>query len=53
MWSNERVLQWVGHVERMVNDRIAKRVYVGSCLISNPWKRWVDSLNDFKKKKEV
>ena len=23
------VLQWFGHVERMENDRIAKRVYIG------------------------
>ena len=25
------VLRWFGHVERMKNDRIAKRVYVGEC----------------------
>ena len=28
---DEGVLQWFGHVERMENDRIAKRVYVGEC----------------------
>ena len=26
---DEGVLWWFGHVERMENDRIAKRVYVG------------------------
>ena len=39
MWSDkgvderndEGVLQWFGHVERMENDRIAKRVYVREC----------------------
>ena len=25
------VLRWFGHVERIENDRIAKRVYVGEC----------------------
>ena len=26
---DEGVLRWLGHVERMENDRIAKSVYVG------------------------
>ena len=26
------LLWWFGHVERMENDRIAKRVYVGECV---------------------
>ena len=26
---NEGVLRWLGHVERMENNRIAKRAYVG------------------------
>ena len=28
---DEGVLRWFGHVERMENDRIAKRVYVREC----------------------
>ena len=34
---NEGVFRWFGYVERMKNDRIAKRVYVrectGSCIV--------------------
>ena len=29
--QGDGVLQWFGHMERMENDRIAKRVYVGEC----------------------
>ena len=28
---DEGVLRWFGHVKRMENDRIAKRIYVGEC----------------------
>ena len=28
---DDDVLQWFGHVEKIENDRIAKRVYVGEC----------------------
>ena len=50
MQSDERidegVLRWFGHVERMENDRIAKRVYVGdragSSSVGRPRKRWID-----------
>ena len=31
---HEGVLSWFSHVERMENDRIAKRVYVGRCADS-------------------
>ena len=40
---NEGVLRWFGHVERMKNDRITKRVYVGECAgsrsVGSPRKR--------------
>ena len=28
------IFRWFGHIERMENDRIAKRVYVGECVSS-------------------
>ena len=31
----EGVFRWYGHVERMENDRISKRVYVGECAGSH------------------
>ena len=32
---DEDVLQWFGLVERMENDKIAKRIYVGECIGSH------------------
>ena len=44
------ILLWFGHVERMENDRIARRVHVGDCGSSNsvgkPWKRWSDNVKE-------
>ena len=40
------VLRWFGHVERMENDRIAKRVYAGE-LAGRPWKSWIDIVKDY------
>ena len=44
----EGVLQWCGHVEKMEIHRIAKTIYVGecagSCSVSMPWKRWIDTI---------
>ena len=59
-WSADRidegVLQWFGHIERMENDRNAKRMYVGeqvgSCSVDWPLKRWINSVNDWLKKKK-
>ena len=53
---DEGVLWWFGHMERMANDRIAKRVYVGecvgSCSLGQLWKSWIDTMKDsFKKKR--
>ena len=33
---DEGILRWFGHVEKMENDRIAKRVYAGACVDSQP-----------------
>ena len=54
VWSDERidkgVLRWFGHVERMENDKIAKRFYVGecggSCSVARPRKRWIDTVKE-------
>ena len=47
---DEGVLRWLGHVERVENDRIAKRVYVGeyagSRSVGRPRKRWIDTVKD-------
>ena len=44
------VLRWFGHVERMENDRIAKRIYVGVCAgslsVGRPRKKWIDSVEE-------
>ena len=54
---DEGVLQWLGHVERMENDRIAKRLYVGECAgncsVGRLQKRGIDTVKDFKKKKRI
>ena len=51
---DEGVLRWFGHMERMENERIAKRVYVGECAgsrsLDRPRKRWIDSAKDCLKK---
>ena len=48
------VLRWFGHVERMENDRIAKRVDVGECSgshsVGRPQKRWIDTVKNCLKK---
>ena len=47
---DEGVLQWFGHVKRMENDRIAKRVYAGECsgshAMDRPQKRWIDTVKE-------
>ena len=52
---DEGVLRWFGHVERMENDRIAKRVYVGECAgsrsVGRPRKRWIDTVKDCLRKR--
>ena len=49
------VLRWYSHVERMENNRIAKRVYVdesaGSHSVGRLWKRWIDIVKNCLKKR--
>ena len=52
---DECILRLFGHVERMENYRIAKRVYVGECTgsrsVGRPWQRWIDTVKDYLKKR--
>ena len=47
----------IRHVERMVNDRIAKRVYVGECAgsrsVGRSRKRWIDIVKGCLKKSSL
>ena len=51
----EGVLRWLGHVERMERDMIAKRVYVGESASSRSvvtsWKRWIDTVKECLRKR--
>ena len=51
---DEDFLLWFGHVERMENDRIAKRVYVVECVhnrsVGRPQKRRIDTVKECLKK---
>ena len=42
-------------MERIENNRIAKRIYVGeyagSCSVGRPWKRWIDTVKNCLKKR--
>ena len=51
------VLRWFGHVKRMENDRIAKRVYVEECAGSRsagrPRKRCTDKVKKCLRKRSL
>ena len=42
-------------MERMEGDKIAKRVYVGECAgshsVGRPWKRWMNTMKEYLKKR--
>ena len=48
---DEGVFWLFGHVERIENDGIAKRVYVEECAASCSRKRWIDTVKDYLKKR--
>ena len=54
---DEGALRWFGHVERMENNRISKRVYVGECAgsrsLGSPRKTWIDTVKDCLQKRGV
>ena len=47
---DEGVLRWLGHVEKVESDRIAKRVYIGECAgsrsVARTRKRWNDTVKE-------
>ena len=53
--NDEGVLRWLSHVEKIENDRIAKRVYVGECAgsrsVGRQRKRWIDAMKDCLRKR--
>ena len=52
---DEDVLQCFGHAERMENDRIAKRIYVGEGAgirsVGCPQKKWIDTIKGYLRKR--
>ena len=50
---DESVLLWFGHMERMENAKIAKRVYVGSRSVGMLQKRCIDTVKDRLKKRDL
>ena len=54
-WGGEIVLWQFGPIERMDNNRIAKKVYVEESMVCRlvdwPWRKWSDSVNDCLEKK--
>ena len=55
--NDEDLLRWFGHVERMEDDRIDKRVYVGehvgSRLVGRPRKRGIDTTKECLRKRSL
>ena len=52
--TDEGILRWFSHVDRMEKNRIAKRGYVGECAgghsVGSPRKRWIDTMKECLKK---
>ena len=53
--SDEGMLRWFGHVERMERDKIAKKVFIGVCAgtrsVGRPRKRWIDNMKECLRKR--
>ena len=53
--TDEGVLRWFDQVDRVKDDRIAKRACVGECAVSRrvgrQRKRWIGTVNDCLKKR--
>ena len=51
--TDKRVFRWFGHLDRMENVTISKRIYeecMGNPPAGRPRKTWIDSVNDYLKK---
>ena len=52
---DEGVRRWFSHMERIENDIIAKKVYVGECdgsrSVGRQRKRWINNMNDCLRKR--
>src|SRR5678815_4614790 len=46
----ESMLRWFGHVERMNDSRLVKRMYSGECVgnrpAGRPMKKWIESVKE-------
>src|SRR5678816_2596871 len=54
---NESMLRWFGHVERMKDIRLVKRMYSGECVgnrpAGRPKRNWIESVNECLKERNV
>ena len=54
---DENVLRWYGHVERMDDERIVRKVFKSECVgvraIGRPRKRWIDSARECMNKRGI
>src|SRR5678816_1261878 len=54
---NESMLRWFGHMERMNDSRLVKRMYSGECVGSRPAgrpkRKWIESVNECLKERNV
>ena len=54
---NESTLRWFGHVERMNESRLVKRMYSGECVgnrpAGRPKRKWIESVNECLKERNV
>src|SRR5678815_1717427 len=54
---NECMLRWFGHVERMNDNRLVKRMYSGECVgnrpVGRPKKKWIESVKECLQERNV
>src|SRR5678815_3227880 len=54
---NEITLRWIGHVERLDDSQLVKRMYGGECTgnqpAGRPKKKWIESVKECLEEKNV